>query len=607
MMTHPVVFALVLVSATALTVVGVLMIMAALERRQDARAMAERLGSNRLDAVFLFEDGALVDANERGETLLRTLRAASPEKPPWQALRHYLTSGFPDLNQQLGRLAQQGRLALRAHDDSGLELQAEWLSGTIRMTLTDTEAEEGGVLIDRLSLRAMEEETDILRRVCEHAPVLAWREDASGRVTWANHAYLHLCARQSLAEGACQTFAWPLPALFPAAPAGTTQRMALSGTGRGKPEHWFDVIRHADADHQLAFALSADSAHRAEQSRLEFVQTLSKTFANLPIGLAVFDRARRLQLFNPAMADLTRLEPEFLTSRPSLAGFLNRLREKRVLPEPRNYENWSRRLLDIEKGVGTSEFEETWLLPSGQTYRVSVSPHLDGAMAFLVEDITTEIHMSRNIRAELETCQNAFDALPTAIALFSADGQLVQTNAAFSRLWSFEGETAIAGVTLAEALANWREASTDKALWDDIAALGTRGRPQARVAGTMVLSDGEVLSVSACGTGSAMLMITFDLVDPTATHGISVHKADAPLASADTGPAAPAEMVQSYPARPGHLPDQTGPVACSGLPQATEPGILASPAPGDTGNAGGRNLVRSGKPMRSGRIVRASA
>lgn len=533
MIAQPLFLGLVMVTATALTVAGVMMIVTALERRRDSGQMSNRLGVNRLDAVLLFEDGAFVDANERGEALLATLRPAAQRQSRWQSLLQHLKSAFPDIDQQLSALPDTGRLHLRAEDASGLELLAEWLSGTVRLTIIDTEEEAGGVLLDRLSLRAMNEETDILRRVCAKVPVLAWREDAAGQVIWANDAYLRHCTSLGTGLGAgapadARTdgpVGWPLPALFPGAAAGSSQRLTLPGRevvnpapagGAGSARRnlrWFDVFRHADGTGQLAFAVSADGAQQAEKAKHEFVQTLSKTFATLPIGLGVFDRTRRLQLFNPALIDLTGLEPEFLASQPALAGFLNRLRDKRILPEPRDYAGWSRRLLDIEKGFETNQFEETWSLPSGQTYRVSASPHPDGALAFLIEDITSEIHMSRNIRAELETCQMALDAMPTAVALFSADGSLVQTNAAFGRLWAFEGEDALAGVSLAEAIGNWRDVSHDPALWDQIALLGQNGQPKERIHGRMQLDDGEILSVSACRAGAGSLMITFDQHD----------------------------------------------------------------------------------------------
>ncbi len=506
-MAQSILMAVIMVAATALTLAGVLLLTAALDRRRSkGRRNAEQLGGNRLDAVFLFEDEVLIDANERGEALLTRLGA---DVGPWQRLRRFMQASLPEIDAALAELPTTRSIALAASDGSDLAVRAEWLSGSLRLTISDASADEGGILLDRLSLRAMEEELTLLRRLAEMLPAIAWREDADGRVIWANQAYLRQLEHAVTGTGGDDAvFAWPLPTLFAAGAPGSTTRATLAG-GAGRREAWFDVMRLADGDGQLVFALPADSAHRAEKTRRAFVQTLTKTFATLPTGLAVFDRARRLQLFNPALADLTGLEPEFLTSRPGLEGFLNRLREKRILPEPRDFRSWSRRLLEIEKDAQTSEFEETWLLPSGQTYRVSASPHPDGALAFLIEDFTSEVHMSRNIRAELETCQNALDMLDEGIVLFSGDGMMIQANSVFSRLWTLEGEDAIGGVTLQAAIENWREASADPALWDRIAGLASRAHAETSVSGEMRLADGETLRVRARRSGNGLVLIGF--------------------------------------------------------------------------------------------------
>ncbi|MAJ04508.1 MAG: hypothetical protein CMH03_07285, partial [Marinovum sp.] len=50
--------------------------------------------------------------------------------------------------------------------------------------------------------------------------------------------------------------------------------------------------------------------------------TLGKTFAEMSVGLAVFDQNHRLVLFNPALIDLTLLGADFLSERPILIHFL---------------------------------------------------------------------------------------------------------------------------------------------------------------------------------------------------------------------------------------------------------------------------------------------
>jgi PAS domain-containing protein len=64
---------------------------------------------------------------------------------------------------------------------------------------------------------------------------------------------------------------------------------------------------------------------RAQQAQKNFVQTLTKTFVTLSIGLAIFDRNRQLMLFNPALIDLTALTADFLSTRPNLLTAFDKL------------------------------------------------------------------------------------------------------------------------------------------------------------------------------------------------------------------------------------------------------------------------------------------
>lgn len=497
-------FALLLVATSALTMFAVLLIMGAF-RKTPSRATAPGQGGG--DPVFLFEGTTLIDANERGVALLATLgkQGNTSSQDVWQRLTQFLSRDFPDLEAVLQDVPERERRSVPSRNASAkLEIIAERSNGTLRLTLVDTLAENGVVTMDRLSYRATQDELALLRRLIDTAPFMLWREGSQGQITWANGAYL-----RSLADDAELT-TWPLPALFPLGDANATHRLSLTESTGKKRSNWFDVSRVPDEEGHLAFALPADEAHQADRAKHDFIQTLTKTFATLPIGLAVFDRARRLQMFNPALTDLTGLETEFLLSRPGLEGFLNRMRDKRVLPEPRDYRSWARRLLDIETTAPTGGFEETWTLPTGQTFRVSTNPHPDGALAFLIEDITSETHMTRHVRAEMETSQSVLNQIDSAIAVFAANGQLVLTNTAFSKLWTLEGEDALTAVTLPEALENWREASNNPQLWTRIASLTRPNSDEpVPVTGIMALPDGERLSVEARRTETGALMISF--------------------------------------------------------------------------------------------------
>lgn len=505
-MPSTVLFALVLVATSALTVVGVLMLAAALRRTPRGRGQPRMKGDT--DAAFLFDGAMLIDATPRGAALLATLRSTG-DGDDWQRLTRFLTPDFPGLHAQIADLPRLRHSRLAAASGQGADLVLDWQDGLLRLTLADSGDADSAVQLDRLSLRAMQDELALLRQMTESAPLLMWRESAEGQITWANAAYLRRAAGSEPVDG----LGWPLPLLFrPDSP----RRVELPATGR-LAAAWFDVIRLPDAQGTLAFAIPADEAQTAERTRRDFVQTLTKTFATLPIGLAVFDRTRRLQVFNPALTDLTSLEPEFLLSRPGLEGFLNRMRDKHVLPEPRDYRAWSRRLLEIETSAHAGNFEETWSLPTGQTFRVSANPHPDGALAFLIEDITSETHLTRNVRAGMDTSQSVLNLLDQAIAVFAPNGQLVLTNTAFSRLWTLEGEETLAAVTLDEAIENWRDASDDPDLWTRIGRLARPGLPEGdSVRGRMRMADGDSFWVEARRTATHALMISFEADHPPA-------------------------------------------------------------------------------------------
>jgi PAS domain-containing protein len=206
----------------------------------------------------------------------------------------------------------------------------------------------------------------------------------------------------------------------------------------------------------------------AESAQRDFVQTLAKTFAHLSTGLAIFNRDRRLALFNPALVDLTGLSASFLSPRPTIDTFFDALRENRRMPEPKSYSTWRHRIDDLISAAETGRFEETWSLETSQTYRVTGRPHPDGAITFLFEDITAEVSLTRNFRAELELGQSLVDTFDDALAVFSHSGVLTFSNKAYDRLWGFAGDSSFADFTITDAMKLWRDKSDANPQWDDV-------------------------------------------------------------------------------------------------------------------------------------------
>lgn len=419
---------------------------------------------------FLFDGETLVDATPAARALLphSPMRVGSA----WSRLKAWLAPRFPELDGALARLATEGRVTLASDDSTGLALllKAELRGGLTRLSLVDADPDAAAMHGTALADHAAREELLLLRRTAADAPVPIWQETAAEGVIWANRAYLDL-ALQSLAPG--KDLSWPLPRVFDA-PAGDwrsedRQRMRLALPGMTEPR-WYDLVAQTDTrGARLLYALPCDRTVLAEAALQGFMQTLAKTFAHLPVGLAIFDQTRRLVLFNPALVDLIALPPDFLAARPVLAAVFDAMRDRAMLPEPRDYHDWRDRIIDIERAAASGGYEETWSLAGGQTYRVTARPHPNGALALMFEDISDEMSQTRRYRADLELGQAVIDAMDEAIAVFSSAGILVMSNTAYAALWGHDPAATLDGATNMGTLCDhWRHASGPSLLWDRV-------------------------------------------------------------------------------------------------------------------------------------------
>jgi len=444
------------------------------------------------DAVaFLFEEETVFNATDRAEEMLRMAPAA---KTDWARLMSFLSPRFADLEAQLAKLPELGQFRLNAQDGS-CELVGDWKNGLARIALVDRQVTNSSVEIDRPSFGAMEVELETLRATAAAAPFLVWRQRADGTITWANSAYLKL---SQAAPDDAQVPTWPPPRLFTlensgaAGPATPSLRVTTHVAGEAE-RRWFECFEVPLGADSLFTAVAADKVVKAEVALRDFVQTLTKTFAHLTIGLAIFDKQRRLTLFNPALTDLTSLPVEFLASRPTLHAVLDRLREKKMAPEPKDYKSWRRQLEELEAAAQNGTYEETWSLANGCTYRVVGRPHPDGAVAFLFEDISAEIALTRRFRAELENGQAVLDSMQEAIAVFSPGGALTLSNAAYSNLWAVGPATILGNFGIMDATRTWAEKCSPSPVWGDAREFVGSLADAAEWSATVQMRDGRAL------------------------------------------------------------------------------------------------------------------
>ncbi|TNC48182.1 PAS domain-containing protein [Rubellimicrobium rubrum] len=483
------------------------------------------------DAVFLFEGESLVDASPAARRLLRTQGHNEVDLTTLLAL---LARSFgTDLRQRLASLPPAGRLRLASADAGTLEARGN--AAALQLTLRLDE--KALASFERLSVDAAEAELTLLRGLAENAPQPIWMLDAQGALSWANSAYLALADHvRTLRHDGAKPGApalirpnWPKAPLFevPAdlAEGVSDQRRLAIPMPDGRDPLWYEVTSVRRSEGSLHFATDVGGLVLAESARHHLVQTLAKTFAQLRTGLAVFDRERRLALFNPAFVDLTGLPAAFLSERPVVATVLDRLREAKILPEPRDYRSWRENVAALESAAEQGQYCETWTLPAGQTYRVTGRPHPDGALAFLFEDISDEIGLTRRFRTELDMTRAVLDAMDQAIAVFSATGVLSLANSTYEDLWGLSADD-LAKADLDSELTRWEAASLPLPLWRRLReGVGAPGRTEGTEL-TLRRGGGLILRMLPLPRGGTL--VTFRPCPPEAREdGAAGSRADA--------------------------------------------------------------------------------
>ncbi len=465
--------------------------------------------------VFLFRDKALIDATPDAIEMLSSHRLNTTE---YETALHILGPHFPGLRQKLEDASEDQTVVEHANNAAlfvALTRDGANTRLAIRSKAHDTHTDAGRMIENDVLLA----ELAMLRDMTDHTPQLIWQEDRDGKLIWANQAYLSFSDRITNRGSDVGPSAWPKSSVFPdlrerTGNDGASMRRISAVTADSLAEHWFDVTSVARGDSSLHFATDANAAVRADQERRNFVQTLGKTFAHLSIGLAIFDKRRELAMFNPALPELTGLSATFLSGRPSIDTVLDRLRETRILPEPKNYASWRERFSAVEASAKDGTYCEIWNLPDGRAFRVTGRPHPDGAFAFLIEDITAEVSLTRRFRSDIETGQAVLDTLTDAIAVFSSAGTLVMSNAAYAQLWSDNQSVGLEHRDLRSELQTWRNRSTPTRMWSelmDFAHMSAERKPWVDHA---ILEDGRNITCHADPISGGMTMVRFTFAPP---------------------------------------------------------------------------------------------
>ena len=297
----------------------------------------------------------------------------------------------------------------------------------------------------------------------------AWIAGADGQAVWGNAAFVRAVGASVASAGALagKSFDRSADALVVEAVEKGERREAVRWINlEGRRRAFRLSAQPLEGGGVGVFCADVTEIEDVRDAFKKHVEAHDETLNHIAEAVAIFSATRRLSFHNTAFAELWGLEPAWLADRPTHGEILDRLRQRRRLPETIDYAVWKAAELARYEDVGP-QADDLWHLPDGRTLKVVRQPHPLGGMLLIYSDITGELRLKAQYNALIQVQQATLDKLNDAVAVFGSDGRLRLHNEAFETFWNvsafaleaagdFEGVVELCVPRLHD-LAFWRE------------------------------------------------------------------------------------------------------------------------------------------------------
>ncbi|MFK8035162.1 MAG: PAS-domain containing protein [Hyphomicrobiales bacterium] len=434
---------------------------------------------------------------EAASELAEAVADLTQEGTSFSQAAHTLSGGMIEI---VGRMAgSEPLLRFRTLSDQGLEM-AEL----------------------RTRYKRMSRDAAVLRALLQAADMPIWTRDDVGRLTWVNKAY----ANAVDAKDADSAVSQDLELLDSEARAGiikaqqsegvTTGRMSATMAGQRRALEVVDV--RADRG-SAGIATDVTAVVEAENNLKSILAFHARTLDQLATPIAVFGSDQRLQFFNSAYQKLWDLENSFLEAFPLESEILDRLRSRRLLQEQSDFGSWRRTFLEHYKSM--EPVSDWWYLPDGRSLHVMTTPHPQGGITQIFENVTEELDLRSRLKRVSQVQGETLDHLSEGVAVFASDGRLQLSNPAFGAIWNLDKDATETGRHISEIVEaafekakDWTEDVTDD--WQTIAyqITGLEDRRSGNQ-GQIICAPNKVVDFAIVPLPDGLSMLTF--VDVTDT------------------------------------------------------------------------------------------
>jgi signal transduction histidine kinase len=333
-------------------------------------------------------------------------------------------------------------------------------------------------------------------RMADLLPYPCWICANEGQMVWANAAWLKAVNAHSLDQARNDHLGLDRS-------ADALVNEALSSNQRREGFRWltlngqrraFSVIAEPISEgYVCGYAIDVTEAEDSREALKRHAKAHDDTLDHLEDAVAIFGPEKRLTFHNRAFETLWDLEAAWLSERPTHGELLERLRQKRKLPETSDFAKWKQDELEFYDLTEAAP-DDMWSLPNGRSLRVVRQPHPLGGLLVLFSDKTGELSLKAQFNSLIQVQRATLDQLSDAVSVFGSDGRLRLRNAAFDRFWGLSSDEINTQIDFSAMAELCIPLVHDRGFWADLKGRVTDTDPVARApqSGEIKLSDGRL-------------------------------------------------------------------------------------------------------------------
>ncbi|MCZ2327956.1 sensor histidine kinase [Bartonella sp. F02] len=471
-------------------------------------------------------------AKPRIDGSIPVLQKIGISRQNFQKFEHWLeASSFQQLNKALTQLLHQGcsfELFITTTNKTLLHVTGIIAGTTAIARFQDASALQNENTRLQNDMAQILKELRMQRNLLDRIKEPIWILDHEGKIIFINRVFREMINFQENSDSIIDLF------------NETTQRKTNEietvfqdhiHTVIDGERHHFHLTRITTNEGMAAFARDDSAYENLTNEMKHILQSHCEILDQISTAVAIFDTNQKLKFCNHAFKVLWPLESSFLESEPSHTLLLERLREKGFINEHPNWRAWKEDLFKASQQTASNQ--QIWDLPDGRTVRVISTPHPQGGVTWLYENLTEKIDLERRYNTLIKIQGETLDKLSEGVVVFGTDGRLRLSNPALSTLWSLPYNLLVEGTHITQLQTHCSSLTTGTE-WNLFTQFVT-GFPEKRdtLSGRIDLNSGMILDYTLAPLPDGQTMLTFVNVTDSVHVARALQEKNEALESAD--------------------------------------------------------------------------